>query len=255
MKSSEFITEAEVKPYEYKNLEVKKAVKLLNQYCTESLALIHNPIWRGMRNHDKSIVFIDTPTGSRESQNTSNYYTVLIDNSPYFKGWPKRSKSLICSSGSSYASGYSWGSGLYAIFPFDGAKIAVCPKRDMWETNLKIPELKKNFTGTVANMDQFNRWLEDIGFGESYQNMVKFTQTPRFANFMKRHYPKIPPQNFLPILQKALSPQMAGFKLYSIQEYAAAAPKNQELWIGDKVIALRRDMYNAFLDAYEKINK
>ena len=157
MKINEIITEFEVKPYEFKKLQLKTAVRLLNKHCSEALGLLQNPIWRGMRNHTEEILRLDPTTGERASHNTSNHYTQLIDNSPYFRGWPKRSHSLICSSNLGRASSYSYGQikSVYAIFPYNGVKIAVCPGEDIWETNLSIPELNKDFD----RLRQLNNFL------------------------------------------------------------------------------------------------
>ena len=53
MRAHEFIIEREVKPYEFSelDLDVDGAYKILHKYCSESLSLINNPIWRGMKNH------------------------------------------------------------------------------------------------------------------------------------------------------------------------------------------------------------
>ena len=267
MKSKEFITEKAVKPYKSSVLDVDTAVAMLNAHCKQSLALIHTPIWRGMRNHSEEIVTIDPTTGKRASNNSSNHYTVLIDNSPYFKGWPKRSKSLVCSTGYGYASGYNYGpeSGLYAIFPYDGVKIAVCPWQDIWDTDVMLPRLGMSFgeNGSNGTLGSFNRKMKfDFNLPDNFTSMKKAVATKSFADILSRHIhfqanPReadnpLQPNEFIGYLQQQMSPEKTGFELMSAATFAANPPIDRECWIGGPVVAIRKDMYEKFLDAVMK---
>lgn len=258
MKSTEFITEAEVKPYSSELLATPAAAAFLNQHCKNALAMLGNPLWRGMRNHSDPIIVIDPRSGKRKSENTTNYYTQIIDNSPYFKGWPKRSKSLICSSGIDYAAGYSRSGGLYAIFPYDGVPIAVCPEEDMWSTPAAMPGLGLDLDGD-ENMNDLNRFLRyDLGLPESYPAMKKSIQTHKFAANLtlaraeltaQQRKDKVTPENFLEYLQYNLSPQKCGFRLLTIEQFAAQPPNNKECWVGGPVVAIRADVLQEFVKA------
>ena len=257
MRAKEFLKEAQVTPYQHEDLEVAKAVEVLNTYCRQSLALVQQdkPIWRGMDGHDAEIVMIDPSTGERKSQNTTNHYTQLMDNSPYFKGWPRRSKSFICSSGRSYAAAF--GSTMYTIFPYDGVKIAVCPERDLWDSQITVPEFGDSFHGNSyrASASDFNSWLHGIlRLPPDYEGMVAEINDPTSIACRKAAVYGIEPNQIMPILQKALSPEKIGFKLYSIQEYVAADLPDNELWISGPVIAIRGDMYKRFREAVHASN-
>lgn len=91
-------------------------------------------IYRGT-NAIEPYYFIRPSQGGRMSAYTSNYYTLIIDNSPEWQAYPKRSKSIICTTDSNYAKNYSE-SGLeyYFVFPKDGSKIGVCPHGDIWRS-------------------------------------------------------------------------------------------------------------------------
>jgi hypothetical protein len=247
------ITEAVVKPYEFENLGVKRAVTLLNQHCKESLSLIHNPIWRGMKNHNESILTIDPTTGERRSNNTSNYYTTLLDYSPYMKGWPLRSKSLICSTSHGYAINY--GQQRYTIFPYDGVKIAVCPKQDIWETPIVLPEFGRRFAGG-RGLSDFNEWLcYDLGFTWSdWKGMQAEVLTPAFqkrinADLHPNFKGKVTGPQFIDIIQRAFRPEQTGFELMTIAEFAQKNPSNKEVWIGGPVVAIKYSMYKQFVQA------
>jgi len=249
MRAYEFIFEAEIKPYEYENLDVGSAVKLLNKHCKESLALIFKPIWRSMRNHKEPIVQIDPSTGIRKSQNTFNYYTEIMDHSPDYAGWPKRSQSLICTLDKGYAEDY--GGTEYAIFPYNGVKIGVCPKVDIWGTEITVPELGLEYSHkNYKDMRDLNRFLHyTLHLPETYGAMLRYVKTPEFATTFNYCFAnaRAKPSQFMDLLQKALSPARAGFKLLSIAELANSGLDENEVWVGGPVVALREDMYQKFL--------
>jgi len=262
MKSTDFLNEAEVTPYQFKDLPVKKAVALLNEHCRQSLAMIHNPLWRGMRNHDKPIVMIDPSTGERKSQNTSNYYTELIDNSPYFEGWPKRSKSLVCSSSQDYSDSYAGADGLYALFPYDGVPIAVCPDEDIWATPVTMPGLGLSYGPSEDSLNEFNHFLRySLNLPSSFKDMVKVVKSPRFSddleNWRSQLLPAeqrevVTPETFIDYVQYHLSPRECGFRLMTIAQFAKFPPDTKECWVGGPVIAIRADVYKQFVDAVTK---
>jgi hypothetical protein len=248
MKVNEVIFESEIKPYQSESLSISRAVELLNQHCRESLVLIKNPIWRGMKNHSEEILTIDPSTGIRRSQNTDNYYTEIMDHSPYMKGWPKRSASLICSSEHRYASSYTFGGqNTFALFPYDGVKIAVCPERDIWETNVVIPEFRKKFVGENYNLDDFNCWLSVYVPTDSWAALARAHTRPKVIKLCREN--GVDPKQFLPILMKAFAPEKTGFKLLTPAQFVAEAPKNRECWIGGPMVAINKSMYHRFYSA------
>lgn len=239
MKINEIVTEAEVTPYQSHYADLAEAVELFNNECSESVALLDFPIWRGMRNHKPNFVVIDPSTGIRKSENTTNHYTEIIDNSPYMNGWPKRSKSLICSSEPDNPSGYG---DLYAIFPFNGVKIAVCPGADMWQTPIDLSTEFADYN-SWSDMAAFNDYLRrTLLLPSDYQQMVnKITYDEHWRTEVFPMHTAMSPDDFLPYLQKKLSPQVAGFQLLSIGKYANVQPRENECWIGGPVLAVRSD--------------
>jgi len=85
-------------------------------------------IYRGNRSSD-TLAVVDPKTSTRTSQNTDNYYTLFIDNDPSWSKFPKRSKSLICTT--DYSKSILYGNG-YVMFPVNGSDIGICPKGDIW---------------------------------------------------------------------------------------------------------------------------
>jgi hypothetical protein len=249
MRSYEFITEAEVKPYEYKGYKnPEEVLNLLRTECSESFSLIENPIWRGMTNHTAPIVQIDPSTGIRQSQNTSNFYTNFMDHSPYMQGWPKRSRSLVCSSRKGIAYRYANMGGLYAIFPKNGVNIAVCPDYDMWRTRFNLPIFP-----VYSDLGEFSNLMDDLGFDDdSWSGIVRYANSPTFQKNIDRillpeYVGKVSGAKFIDMIQLALSPKKAKFKLMDIKTYAASNVANNEVWIGGPVVALSKYVYTQFL--------
>jgi hypothetical protein len=90
----------------------------------------HSAIFRGM---ESDVLFgrKNTNDFTRVSANTENYYTLWMDNSEVWKGYPKRSKSYICSSSPKVAE--SFGTVHFVLIP-DNAKVAICPGDDLWNS-------------------------------------------------------------------------------------------------------------------------
>lgn len=139
-------------------LEPEEAFKILKTKCSEAMSLNEPLVYRGMQiDGSKETFHLSKPSQfERTSANTSNEYTVLIDNSSAWDDYPKRSRSLICSNMKNLA--YAEGFGrLGMILPFNGAKFGVCPAKDFWmgfkETFLKYG---------LNDLDEFNYILRDL---------------------------------------------------------------------------------------------
>lgn len=110
-------------------------------------------IYRGAKKYDDSSEFLGllyTP-GKRISENSSNIYNKLLsDLFPSWQKFPKRSESIIATFSIEKAGIYVDINGmLYVILPKNGARIGVCPKKDMWVSF-------NNFPFSISNLSQFN---------------------------------------------------------------------------------------------------
>jgi hypothetical protein len=256
MRAHEFLLEREIKPYDSSVLNIDAAIQQLNQYCSDCLPMfLENPIWRSMNNHKEPFVFIDSSTGERESQNTTNHYTVLMDNSPYFAKFPKRSKSLVGTTALSRARNYSGTT--YALFPFNGTKIAQCPKDDIWRTPIDWPAFEDRFN-EFADLAEF--LAETLYLPPTYEGIVNNVQKnwhviDRISKYSRKinGVPMVTPETFMEQLLFAMSPKQTGFKLNSIKQYAHSKMKyNTEVWFSGKCIAVE---HTALLDIVHAIQE
>lgn len=112
-----------------------------------------SPIFRGVRNNTL-IKLINTSEHTRVSANTSNIYTELIDNSPKWKGYPKRSKSIICTTCSEdYIEQFG---DIHLVIPKDNALVGICPSFDFWDSFEMVKSIG------LDDMDGFNEMVLDL---------------------------------------------------------------------------------------------
>ncbi len=114
---------------EWLEIAKKKHMKTLTK-----LVKNNDCLYRGKTSlsEDVDLGYVDPKKGrARKSRNTSNYYTVWIDNSPVWKAYPKRSRSLICTN--SFDSAYGQPNQRFIILPEDDANIGVCDDIDFWD--------------------------------------------------------------------------------------------------------------------------
>jgi len=251
MRAKEFITEAEIRPYRSKALTIAQVVKELRKYCSESISMVHEPlkIWRGMQDDRASVLRIDTSVGKRKSENTSNHYTELMDHSPLYAGWPKRSKSLICTTDVNYAADFGTP---YAIFPYNGMKIAVCPTYDLWQLRVDSAGFH-SYENLTPN--QLNRYLNNmLDLPDSYTGMLARVKKSDYPSILDRKGISLLPEQLIPALQQALSPNSLGLRLVPVAEFVSTIPSRKEVWMSGKVIAIRYDILESveFRDAFNK---
>lgn len=112
-----------------------------------------SPIFRGVRNNTL-IKLINTSEHTRVSANTSNIYTELIDNSSKWKGYPKRSKSIVCSTCPiGYIDQYG---DIHFVIPKDNAQVGICSRFDLWDSFEMVRTLG------LESMDDFNDIVQRI---------------------------------------------------------------------------------------------
>jgi len=140
-----------------KKIKKNKTIDLIKENCKQALNKYKKDIiiFRGIKSND-NFLFVDPKSSKpRRSAHTKNYYTLINDNSSYWKQYPKRSESLICTTSSNTTEGYGTS---YIVLPYDNAKIGVCSKSDYW---FSFPNLFKLADG-YYDMSLFNNELERL---------------------------------------------------------------------------------------------
>ncbi len=262
MKLAELL-EAAVKPIKIKSVSVDKAISVLNEHCKDALWMLekNRPIWRGFipaARPSSSFSIVDLSKSERKSQNTSNYYTILLDENPYNRaeGLPKRSKSLICSTDKKYAARYG---PLYAAIPFDGVKIGCVNKKDMWDTKVRLFRIQDT-------IDQYNHFFKMLRIEQSIESFENFAkQVSKSSGTLEKCIGKYWYSAKLAKEEKALI--QADFMDYLFKAYSTKKTKhtiattatlnqeqNQEVWFSDKCVLVEEDTWERIVDAYKVIN-
>ena len=155
------IVEANIPTKRTKDISREEFKSLLMTNCKD---FIHNfdehyLIYRGIKGYESDFGIVDPKSVQRHTQDSNNIYTVLIDFLlSSWKGFPKRSNSLICSTNHKYASMYSKGKDfIYIMVPFDGAQYGICNNSDIWYSFSNLFNYLSNiFYPKMISMGEFN---------------------------------------------------------------------------------------------------
>ena len=212
------------------------AVELLRKHCRDALKTFDTPIVRGMKS-DGRWQLITGEDGGRESANTTNHYTVIMDEvlPPEF---PRRSKSIICASYANRIYAGDFGT-RYAIFPFDRVKIGVAPEYDLWNTEITL--------GRETNrIVKWNRIFTDADItADSYKSILSQLEDIR-AN--PRPVGKVPELQFMlndmdDDLDKMLrTAYTRPFKVTTTAD-PIYNPGSHEVWISGKCVAIEFEYF------------
>lgn len=265
----EFLSEAAVENTPtFQSLTLANAVRLVKDNCSIYGKHLDICFYRGEVNISPALkktgyAIVDPSKTERVSQNTSNHYTVLFDNHPEMKNYPKRSRSFIASTSKNTAEGFAADKNgnyskdkVYALIPFDGVKIGVVNKGDMWSTIIKLFGAKSDVSGFNMAFD------EELGIKPTMEGFMKFDKLLKDRNpkavkavvgLYKQSTGKEPDEkvfdNFMQMIWDAYSPKKTGFKLYTANNYQEPS-RASEVWIGGKCIAILYKNLEKFKEAY-----
>jgi hypothetical protein len=268
-----------------------EAKAFIHKHCKKSL--FSTPIWRGTGGGGESDAFFIQPYKfQRESRNTSNHYSLLIDNSPEWTKYPKRSKSVICTLDHNTASHYGTA---YRMFPVDGSRIGVCPSQDFWgsfddfkpmdffntelirivemtsltvalmiEKHPKISEeakpIDRSLFKAFKNAESYNAIYNTLEYVDSQKPFVKDTALNAensglwyATNFLRLHdYWKKPNLDLIVDLEERLSPSYNAFDLDTAGD-KIAQKGNVEVWTdGDCVMIRSNALHIGIMDWFKE---
>lgn len=248
-------------------VSLSDAVELLHDNCSHAMSIFSHDtaIFRGDRMNDsagKMCSIISTANSRRKSAGgIGNYYTEILDNIPSMKDFPKRSRSLICST--KFADAEQYGTEVYVIVPFDTAKVGIVGKHDIWEVYVEL-------FGHHLPINHVNDFFKEMGIKDDWEDFEKFSDELKsgdedaksaFLNLpeLKRVFSKEELEkeyerckdDFIGVLNDVYSPEKTGMQWC----YAADLKKHDlvqrtELWIEGDVVSLS---YDAFIKAIEDL--
>lgn len=151
---------------EKRSVGIKKdeAVKFYTEKCKKYSKDKSNPVlYRGVDGNDPYNIVDPTKT-ERKSAYTSNHTTLLIDNLPSWKNYPKRSRSIICTLDGGVAGGYGQ---KFRVIPSDNCKFGVCPRSDIWYSFV-------DFDVSEFNMVLKHHGIKDTNFATLTKGLIDF---------------------------------------------------------------------------------
>ena len=262
----------------YVELTLDDAVEHCIMYCQD---FINNPksIRRFMANQTN--FFISDPI-KRQSRDNSNYYTLMIDNSIYWKDYPKRSKSFICSLN-------VYNNPNYFVIPEDDSLWGICNEQDIYygfeKSNihnicyffddlnrlsdylfdLKISdnshqEMKRDINLFQEKLYQkyTKKEFEDFILTTDYLKIVNgvaldyaFDSGRSVPNFLINHWDK----NIFNTISKTITPDKNDFKLKYYNDLPSsdvATSRNLEIWSESPCLFIHKEGFDIFLELLSK---
>ena len=227
-------------------LDAQDTWKLLEKHCSDAMKHMDEPIVRGMKRGFKGgkmhgiVDGTAVHDGGRRSKNTLNFYTTILDTLLPPLGFPKRSESIICANwrNRDHAGGYG---SMYAIFPFNGVKIGICPGEDMWDTPITLG-------GQTYEIYDWNDIFDMFGISD-YASFADIVKQLEYAKASGKHndswLEKIEEGAFKEELKNAYRKP---FKATTTKNPIYNDGKPHEVWIGGKCIAINIQLYKEMMD-------
>jgi len=231
-----------------KSISRDVALDLVRKNCKQMIKTkFKTEFYRGI---DGAIDFgvIDPSKFTRKSRNTTNYYTLMIDNLPSWKAYPKRSKSIICSTDREMASRYSSGQNALRVIPYDGTTIGVCSGVDIWwsfdTTSGPLFLLNNKIDGILKQLEGFNasnelKWKNLVSL-MSDADKLKDTIRTNIGEWEKSNKP------LLSVLESMINPKKNGFKIAKIGD---SLPRDREVWTDSICVLISSGEYGDFMEA------
>jgi hypothetical protein len=247
MRINEIITEAAAPGQEiqFVQLTLEEAVNVARNDCKDAAWMLQNnsPIWRGFSSNEvmkvakTGFASANPALTVRVSQNTRNYYTIILDGLPSMSRFPKRSRSFIATTHYATANGYASGDPLIVI-PFDGVKIGSVNRQDMWDTKITIAGVRK----PIEFWNYYWSRLDlPVSSYEEFTASLK-SKTPEEI-FSVIGVTGVSGEEIAKLVEVAYSPKKTGFTYYTTKNIAPIMNEIFEFWIGGPCLLINKDMW------------
>lgn len=218
--------------------------------------LENNKIYRGLDDRDYDFLYIKPSVSDEERTSRfalGNYYTALMITLPSWKSYPKRNKSIICTTETSKAFDYSgsYAGAVYIVLPKNNSKIAISSDDDIFYSFNYVYERLG-----VDSANGFNRLIENMLYDFNLGNYTQWNennidvilklmdkdvvmkQGERYRTATHRLLSDIHNSNYTSwkdYFNDLLDPVKNGFKLTTIENYKRLSDK--EVWTdGDSLL-------------------
>jgi hypothetical protein len=240
-----------------------EALHIIETHCKASQWRIkdNKPIMKGDRREGLTTFLrhtgyftVDTSKTQRFSQNTSNYYTLILDHHPDRQHFPKRSQSFICSTIESTAYSYAHGDEkrILYILPYDTAKIGSVNREDLWNS-----QIGKLFGGLRIGIESMNDYFEELGIEENWESFLDFDKRLKAGEHLAVENFRSTFRNASPEDEKHFLERI--FDAYSESEtgHSTGLPSRDsdgrgEVWVGGECLVMGYNQWNDIRKAFLK---
>jgi len=232
-----------------------QCVEYIENNCTEWL---ENPI-KIKRGIDYNYDYFYSKPVARLSKDNLNYYTLIMDNSPEWKNFPKRRKSFICKFNSSTYGNYE-----YYVIPEDGSNWGIVNNQDIWngfDTSLEEIDLNyscnrfvRNFNDVAklygievndTNWTQFKKDIKELEIAAQYKDIIFLFDEKKIINdYIIRK------GNILQNLRNIFNPvknKFVNIHYSDIQKYPEYVDSWSECWTDSPCIFVNRYLMKKIL--------
>lgn len=233
-------------------LNLEKTKELYRENCQEH-SFNNTQIYRGVSGQPE-FYYLNPSKNERSSPSSAGYYSLIMDNSGFWSGYPKRSKSIICSTSQSYASSFGTP---YLVVPYDSSNFGVCPNDDIWrsfnfsefgeigdlmdfDNHLnKISEKVSNEKLETANFNKFRSQIIELG-----RKVVNNSELSLTSSLLKKYLNSSADDLFF-YIERLLDPEKNGFKT---KEYTSNFNLfgNREIWSDGEFLLIQHDLIDSF---------
>ena len=242
-----------------KSISLEQAMETIRENCKDFLKK-GSILYRGVDDSNDAALIISPANFERKSRNTTNHYTLLMDNLPAWKSYPKRSKSIICATDIEYASNMGYA---YRVYMFDGSKIGVCPTNDLWGSFTLDTESLEFFNDSIGIMiDKFDTGAKEsdiVTYNDLLQLFNKFDDYKSDFEIDRHMFPSYfsftlfePYFNtdvkFIDFVKEILDPERHKFKLQNTRTFRNI--KEREVWTDGTSILLRADITSDVINSF-----
>lgn len=227
---------------EYKqSVDAKEALEILRTKCTDALLHLDAPLWRGFKGAQGDFMVVNSEVVGRQSRNTTNYYTIILDHTLKGTDFPLRSKSIICANNEN--KGYARGFGTrYAVIPFNNAKMGLAPSYDFWETNVKM-------FGRSHRIETLNMYYKRLGLSANSWDEFKQSVLAQSVDRIRQEFSALThftgtQQDLIHEIESAYTPEVMNIVATTPAKFNYSDHKDREVWVQGSCLCIQEDAFH-----------
>lgn len=221
----------------YEDIKTGISLEWVQTNCTTAIENLKRDklLFRGMRIRDDIVLM--APSNRKSAFTQLNYYTEIINNGMNgFDGFPRRE--IIMSTNISYANSYGT---LHLALPVDGAKLGICPTKDIWASFPDISNID-DFHERIVGMFVYNNFIKSADEINTLSKLKAQLEKAKKENF------KFPTEHKYPYLNELNDTydyrtitdlyRSDYFKLATLKEFGNIELENNEVWTDSPTVMI-----------------